>query len=67
MSLRRTVARAYGDVTAVAVRGRRLGTRLIVSTPPGDVVFSGLRRRRATDIADVVRERIAATHATHDG
>ena len=63
---RRTVARPYRDVTAVAVRGRRLGTRLIVSSARGNVVFSGLRPQRATDIADAVRERIAATHTTND-
>jgi hypothetical protein len=63
---RRTVIRAYGDITAVTTRGRRLGTRLIVSTPPDNAVFSGLRPQRAADIADVVRERIAATHAAHD-
>jgi hypothetical protein len=66
MAPRRTVTRAYRDIKAVTVRGRRLGTRLIVSTPPENAVFSALRPQRATDIANVVRERVTAAHATHD-
>ena len=63
---RRTVTHAYGDITAVTVKGRRLGTRLIVSRSPDNAVFSGLRPQRATDIAHAIRERIAATHAADD-
>ena len=63
---RRTVTHAYGDIIAVTVKGRRLGTRLIVSRSPDNAVFSGLRPQRATEIAHAVRERIAATHAADD-
>jgi hypothetical protein len=41
----------------VAVKGKRFGSRLIVSTPDGKGPFSGLSRLHAEEIAALVGER----------
>jgi hypothetical protein len=56
LALRRTLSRPYGQITAVAVKGRRFRARLVVSTAETDLVIGGLAPGRAAAIADVIRD-----------
>lgn len=57
IALRRTLARPYRQVTAVAVRGRRFRARLVVSAAGADdLVVGGLTPRRAAAIAAAIRD-----------
>jgi len=56
LALRRTLSRAYSEITQVVVRGRRFRARLVVSTADAKVVIGGLSPRRAAELAGVVQE-----------
>jgi Bacterial PH domain len=58
ISVRRTVSFPYEQVSSVAVKGKRLGARLAVSTTGGTGVISGIAPGHAAEIADLVRSRI---------
>jgi hypothetical protein len=60
VGLRHTLLIPYDQVQAVAVRGKLLGARLIVSTPGQRHAVSGLAPRHAAEIAEFVRARIEA-------
>jgi Bacterial PH domain len=64
VGLRHTLRLPYDVIQDVAVRGRRLGTRLIVSTPSGRSVVSGIAPRHAAEIAELVRRHVSTTSAT---
>jgi hypothetical protein len=57
---RRKLSLRHDKVTSVEVKGRRLGTRIVVSLPEGRTTFSGIRQRHANDLAELVRERTPA-------
>lgn len=57
---RRTVSLRYNDVAGVEVRGRRLGTRIVVSLEEGRATFSGIRRSHANELAELIGERTPA-------
>jgi Bacterial PH domain len=57
VSLRRTLSFPYRKTYTVALKAKRFGSRLIVSTPDGKAAFSGLSRLHAEEIATLVRER----------
>jgi hypothetical protein len=65
VGLRHTLRLPYEAIQDVAVRGRRLGTRLIVSTPSGRTVVSSIAPRHATEIAELARRHISTTSGTH--
>ena len=58
VGLRRTLTFPYDEVSGVAVKGRWFGSRLALSTPAGKGVVSGISRRHAAEIADLVRSRL---------
>ena len=57
---RRKLSLRHDKIVSVEVRGRRLGTRIVVSLPEGRTTFSGIRQRHANDLAELVRERTPA-------
>jgi Bacterial PH domain len=57
VSMRQTLSFPYREIYTVAVKGKRFGSRLIVSTPDGKEAFSGPSRLHAEEIAALVRER----------
>ena len=57
---RRTVSLRHRDIAGVEVRGRRLGTRIVVYLAEGRTTFSGIRLRHATELAGLVGERTPA-------
>lgn len=59
VSVRRTVSYPYAQITSVVLKGKRFGTRMALSTPTGRGVVSGLAPRHASELADLVRGRIA--------
>jgi hypothetical protein len=61
VGLRRTLRLPYDTIQDVAVRGKRLGTRLIVTTPSGKSVISGIAPRHAAEITDLARRHIKTT------
>jgi Bacterial PH domain len=61
VGLRHTLRVPYDAIRDVAVRGRRLGTRLIVRTPSGRSVVSGIAPRHAAEIAELARRHIGTT------
>ena len=60
VGLRHTLLIPYDQDQDVAARGKRLGARLIVSTPGQRHAVSGLAPRHAAEIAEFVRARIEA-------
>jgi len=56
VSMRRTLLFPYRDVSSVAVKGKRFGSRVILTTPEGKGGFSGLSRLHAEEIAGLIRE-----------
>jgi hypothetical protein len=63
VSMRRTLSFPYREIYTVAVKGKRFGSRLIVSTPDGKEAFSGPSRLHAEEIAALVRERTSGQAA----
>lgn len=61
VGLRLTLRLPYHAIQDVMVRGRRLGSRLIVSTPSGRTVVSGIAPRHATEIAELARRQMSTT------
>jgi hypothetical protein len=55
VGLRHTLRLPYDAIGDITVRGRRFGTRLIVSTPSGKSVVSGIAPRHAAEIAELAR------------
>lgn len=53
---RRTVSLHRRNIAGVEVRGRRLGTRIVVYLAEGRTTFSGIRLRRARELAKLVGE-----------
>jgi hypothetical protein len=64
VGLRHTLRLPYDAIQGVAVSGRRLGARLIVSTPSGRKVVSGIAPRHAAEITELARRHIVATSGT---
>jgi Bacterial PH domain len=64
VGLRHTLRLPYDAIRDIAVRGRRFGTRLIVSTPSGRSIVSGIAPRHAAEIADLARRHISTTSGT---
>jgi len=59
---RRTLSLRLEDVARVEMRGRRwLGTRIAVHLPEGRATFSGIRRRHASELAELLDERSAVS------
>jgi len=58
IAVRRTLVFPYEEVSRVALKGKWFGARLAVSTAAGTGVISGISRRHAAEIADLVRSRI---------
>jgi hypothetical protein len=64
VGLRHMLRLPYGAIRDVAVRGRLLGSRVIVSTPSGRRVVSGIAPRHAAEITEIARRHISATSGT---
>lgn len=59
---RRTLSLSHEDIARVETRGRRwLGTRIAVFSAEGRATFSGIRPRHASDLAELLNERSAAS------
>lgn len=58
VGLRHTLRLPYDAIRDITVRGRRFGTRLIVSTASGKTVVSGIAPRHAAEIAELARRHI---------
>ena len=63
IGLRRTLAFPYNEISRVAVKGKWFGSRLALSTAEGTGVISGISRRHADEIADLVRSRLPGESA----
>lgn len=59
VGLRHELVLRYEDIASIAASGKWFGARLIVSTPDGKRVVSGLDPRHATEIVELARGRIA--------
>jgi hypothetical protein len=64
VGMRHTLRLPWDAIQDVAVRGRRLGTRLVVSTPSGRSVVSGVAPRHAAEITELARQQIRTTSGT---
>lgn len=64
IALRRTLAFPYEEISRVSVKGKWFGSRLALSTAAGTGVISGISRRHAGEIADLVRSRLPGETAT---
>jgi hypothetical protein len=64
VGLRHTLRLPYDAIRDITVRGRRFGTRLIVSTQGGKSVVSGIAPRHAAEIAELARRRLGTTRGT---
>jgi hypothetical protein len=64
VGLRYTLRLPYDAIQDVKVRGRRLGSRLIISTPSGRSVVSGIAPRHAAEIIELARQQIRTTSGT---
>jgi hypothetical protein len=64
ISVRRTLAFPYEQVSSVSVHGKWFGARLAVSTTAGKGVISGITPGHAAEIAELVRSRIPSQTAT---
>jgi hypothetical protein len=60
VGLRHRLSLAYDGITAVAAGGKWFGARLIISTPTGKSVVSGLPARHAVEIAELARQQVGA-------
>jgi hypothetical protein len=63
VGLRHKLLLPYNDIASIAARGKWFGARLIVSTPSGTSVVSGLDPDHATEIVARAREHITAASA----
>lgn len=65
VGLRHTLQLPYAAIQDVSVRGKRLGTRLIVSTRNGRSIVSGIAPRHASEITELARRHITTPSGTH--